>query len=110
MLQEEANTKRPTPACFAERVVGERRQVHDRVKALKLPRTDVAHVELERRLEVVGLAEVAAAVEEAVEPGDIVPAHPQRRREHRADVAVVPRDEDSHRAALTRTSRPACDR
>ena len=48
------------------------------------------------RGELFRLAEVAAAVEERVEPDDVVARILQHRCEDRADIAVVPCDEYPH--------------
>ncbi len=93
----EVDVVRPIGVEIADRVVRERRQVHDRVEAGELLGTEIAHVAGERRDATGVRAEVAAAVVERVDPHDVVARLPERRRGDRADVAVVAGDEDPHR-------------
>jgi hypothetical protein len=80
----------------AERVVGKRRQVDDRVEAGQVGRGDVAHVHPQRRHLRPVLAEPAPLEVERVEPDDIMPSLSQHRDHDRPDVPVVAGDQDSH--------------
>ncbi len=74
-----------------DRVVGDRRQVHDGVEAVQVLGADVAHIHGDR-LDFGDLTEDATVVETAVEAHDLVSGCLQHRREHRADVAVMAGD------------------
>ena len=63
-------------------------------KPVEIGGRHVADIEGERRLELGARPEVAAAIEERVEADDVVTRVAQHRREHRADVPVMPCDED----------------
>ena len=78
-----------------------------RVESLEVGRREVADVEVDRRHEVGCVAEVAAAVEERVEPHDVVARFAQLRREHGADVAAVPGHDHAHQADPASRTRPA---
>ncbi len=119
MLQDEEKTNRRTPASFAasckaqrpsqvdvlgpasvqvaERVVGERRQVDDRVEAGEVLRADVAHVRASSVDRLLDRVEVAAGVVGGVQADDLVPGAAQDGPGERADVPLVPGDEDPHR-------------
>ena len=93
----------------AERVVGERGQVDDRVVAAQVLGRHVAHVALERR-NLGARREIAAAVEERVEPGDVVSRRGEERCGDGADVAVVAGDQDLHCRGLAATRACRCRR
>ena len=90
----------------AERVVRERGEVDDGVEAREFVCGHVADVELERRQSGLDGAEIAAAVEERVEPGHVVPGRDESRPGHRAEVAVVAGDEDFQREHVSSVPHP----
>src|SRR3954471_13112403 len=81
----------------AERVVRDRCQVDHRVEAAQVVYREVSDVAVDRRRRSLGLrAHPAAAVEEAVHAGDVVPGRGDERDEDGPDVAVVAGYEDPH--------------
>ena len=70
--------------------------MNDGVEAREVRGGDVAHVTVQRRYPLHRRAEIAAAVEKRVESRDLVTRGRGEWREHRTDIAVVTRDEDSH--------------
>ena len=65
---------------IAEWIVRQRGEVDDRVELLEIARPHGAHVAARWTAELVR-AEVTAAIEERVEPDDVVARVPQQRRE-----------------------------
>ncbi len=83
-----------------DRVVGQRREVHDRVEALEVPRGDVAQVRAQLRHGGQGIAHHAVGEVAGVKAGDLVAVLDEERCHDRADVPQVPRQQYAHRIRL----------
>jgi hypothetical protein len=80
----------------AERIVGKRRQVNDRIEPTKISRFDVSNILSEDRVRLVVWAEIAAFIEKRVQARDVVPRSREDTCHDRPDVPVMTRNQYFH--------------
>ena len=86
----------PVRVQVAQRVVGQRRQVDDAVEAAQVLDRDVAHILSNRGDRDGAVAEETIAEERGIETDDIVAGRREIGGHHRADIALVTGDKDTH--------------
>jgi hypothetical protein len=81
-----------------QRIVGEGREVDDRVETGQRVGRDVPDIDVERAdvCHLGGIAEVAGVVQVGVQADDVVSRLVEHRHQHGADIAAMAGDEDPH--------------